>query len=523
MFTRHGIKLGLWTAFIFISPPLLADGFHGSLLEAVFITLQNEQSIAASQQQIIGAEGQVLTGHSVFETTINTSISQNQTYTPFPIATTAAIGSSVPDIKSRQTSYSLGVSQKQSYGLIINPVLSVIRIEDNYINQASPSSGNATINFTLPLLKGWGSAVNTAPEESAKFAREAATYNYSHTLTASITKTVSSYWDYLGAKKSLDVAKIAEARAETLLSDARKLAQGDEIPASDIIKYEAKLAGQVSVRIAAEQRLKAARGALFNAMNITDGLEESTTLKNDDFPEPEQANLGLLTDTENLTRLIDNAKKRRFDVVAAEYNLQAAETLATAAQIDNKSRLDLTVSVGYNGLINGKSATQSYLALSNPASGANAAATLNYAIPVTNSANRGQVLQTSAAARQAQIELEALNNSVTTDARVQLNNLLTAVAQLEQTRKQLGLQTTVYENEKRKYYAGMSTVIDLFTNESQLTSYQINMVDARRNFAQALILFRFSTGTLLTHDQDGQSINKAQLTTLPNPSSFMTN
>jgi outer membrane protein TolC len=427
----------------------------------------------------------------------------------------------MPDINSRQTGYSLGVSQRQAFGLVINPVLSVIRIEDS--NKTSPSSGNVAINFTLPLLKGWGSAVNTAQEESAKLAHEAATYNYSHTLTASITKTVTSYWDYLGAKKSLDVAKIAETRAETLLDDARKLAQGDEIPASDVIKYEVKLAGQISVRIAAEQRLKAARGALLNAMNITDGLEESSTSSNDDFPEPDQANLGLLTDTENLSNLIDGAKDRRFDVMAAEYNLQSAETLATAAHIDNKSRLDLTVSVGYNGLINGKSATQSYLAFNNPASGANAGATLNYAIPVTNSANRGQVLQTSAAAQQAQIELEALNNIVTTDARVQLNNLRTALAQLEQARKQLEMQTRVYENERRKYHAGLSTVIDLFTNESQLTNYQTNMVDAQRNFAQALILFRFNTGTLLTHGQDGQSIDKAQLTTLPIPSSFMTN
>ena len=84
------------------------------------------------------------------------------------------------------------------------------------------------------------------------------------------------------------------------------------------------------------------------------------------------------------------------------------------------------------------------------------------------------------------------------------------------------MQAKVYENEKRKYHSGLSTVIDLFTNESQLTSYQGNMVEAQRNFAQALILFRFSTGTLLTHQQDGQTLNKTQLTSLPSPSSFIT-
>jgi hypothetical protein len=46
-------------AFTFVNAPLLADEFHGGLLDAVFITLQNEQTIASSQQQIIGTEGQV--------------------------------------------------------------------------------------------------------------------------------------------------------------------------------------------------------------------------------------------------------------------------------------------------------------------------------------------------------------------------------------------------------------------------------------------------------------------------------
>lgn len=501
-----------------ISPVLLADPFQGGLLDAVFITLQNEQAIASSKQQIIGSEGQVLTGHSVFETTINTSLSQNQAITP----ATLAAGYPVTEINSTQTAYSLGVSQKQTYGLIINPVLSVSRINDNYTNQASPSSSNAVINFTLPLLKGWGSAVNTAPEESAKLGREAAAYNYSHTLTASITRTVSNYWSYLAANKLLDVAKTAEARAETLLNDARKLAQGDEIPASDVVKYEVKLVGQIAVRIAAKQSLIAARGALLNAMNIIDDRLADGAPPDDTFPIPGQANLDLLTDTENLTQLIDYSKDRRFDVIAAQYSFQSAETLATAASLDNKSRLDLTLSVGYNGIINGKSVAQSPLSLGNPASGANVGAMLNYAIPVTNSANRGQVLQTSAAAQQAKIQLDALNNSVTTDARVQLNNLRTALAQLEQAHKQLEMQAKVYENEKRKYHSGLSTVIDLFTNESQLTSYQGNMVEAQRNFAQALILFRFSTGTLLTHQQDGQTLNKTQLTSLPSPSSFIT-
>jgi outer membrane protein TolC len=416
----------------------------------------------------------------------------------------------------------LGVSQRQTYGLIINPVISVNRISDNYTNQVSPSIGNAGINFILPLLKGWGKPVNTAPEESAKMAREAAIYNYSYTLTASITRTVVSYWNYLGAKKMLDVTQIAEERSQSLLDNAHKLVQGENIPASDIIKYETKLAAAISNRITANQNMIGARGLLLNAMNITDDMEGGFIPPEDSFPEPEQANLELLNDTATVANLITETKNRRFDVMAADYSRQSTEILATAAHIDNKSRLDLMINVGYSSLANGNSAVEPYLAFNNWASGPNAGVTLNYAIPVTSSANRGQVLQTAAVAEQSKIQLEALNNSVTNDARVQINNLRAVLIVLEQAHKQLDLQTIVYGNEKKKYSAGISTIIDLFTQESLLTSNQGSLVAAQTAFANALIQVRFYSGTLLTHNQDGQSLNKNQLTTLPSPSALMT-
>jgi hypothetical protein len=149
---------------LLLTNPLLADNFHGNVLDAVFLTLQNEQAIAASKQQILGADGQVLTGHSVFETSINASISQQKNNTLGNLQ----FGHQYPAVASNQTNYNLGVTQRLTYGLTINPVLSVSRYSDNYANRAAPSVGNAAINFTLPLLKGWGKAVNTAPEASGK-------------------------------------------------------------------------------------------------------------------------------------------------------------------------------------------------------------------------------------------------------------------------------------------------------------------------------------------------------------------
>lgn len=73
------------------------------------------------------------------------------------------------------------------------------------------------------------------------------------------------------------------------------------------------------------------------------------------------------------------------------------------------------------------------------------------------------------------------------------------------------------------YQAGLSSLLDLFTTESQLTATQLQWVQVQRDFAQALALFRFQTATLLlpAPDEEQSSTNiqllPNSLTTLPLP------
>jgi outer membrane protein TolC len=155
------------------------------------------------------------------------------------------------------------------------------------------------------------------------------------------------------------------------------------------------------------------------------------------------------------------------------------------------------------------------------AHGANVGVTLNYTLPSGDFERQGLILQREAAAEQAQTNLDALRLRARSDAVTQLEALRSAIAQLDKTSAQRRLQTTIFENEKRSYRAGLSTLLDLFTTESQLTAYQTGWVQAQRNFAQALVLFRFQTASLLLPGKESNSLlddsplQAESLTTLP--------
>ena len=87
--------------------------------------------------------------------------------------------------------------------------------------------------------------------------------------------------------------------------------------------------------------------------------------------------------------------------------------------------------------------------------------------------------------------------------------------QLEQQQLQVRLQAQVFANERKKYRLNQSTVLDLLTVETRLTTDELAVIDARRRLAQALVGYRYETGTLLNAEGDVQNLTLQTLTTLP--------
>lgn len=484
-----------------------SQAFSGSLLDAVRLGLRQSATIAGSRQQVVQGEGVLLSAQAPFDTQWSAGLRQQRSYLP-----AAAGGSAL----THQFGWQAGASRRLASGMVLNPTLSVDRIRDDGFNSNGPSSGTLALNVLLPLRKGSSSDVNLAPVASAGEALQAAQSGYRHSLGQSIARTATAYWELVAAGRTLDLARLAEARSRKLLADARKLAGADEIPRADLLKYEARRAMQEGSRLVAEQQLFEAAQGLAQAMNVPLASVEAAGAV-DTFPQPQEAGLALLQDTAAFDQLVAGSVDRRQDVRAARQRVAAARTLAEAAQRDSGTQLDVGFGVGYAGLGPEKSALGTLRTLGRPAPGPNVSLTLNYVLPAGDFERRGLLLQRQAAAEQAAIEHEALRTQVDGEVRAQLTALRSAAARLERAEHQRQLQTTIFYNEQRSYQAGLSTLLDLFTTESQLTEVQAAWIQAQRDFAQALVLFRYQTASLPQSDADLATLDAATLTTLPDP------
>jgi outer membrane protein TolC len=334
--------------------------------------------------------------------------------------------------------------------------------------------------------------------------------NLRHTTASRVSRSVNAYWDYLAALQALEIRRLSENRSLLLLDDARRLAKGDEIPQADVLQYEAQVARDRGLHIAAEQSLVEARMALVLAMGMAGQPEMSMPAPSDDFPELPAAVMEALSRPWPYSALA-----ARFDVRAQQRRVDAAEILYEATRRDPVSQLDLTLSVGYSGLRENRSALAAWQALNAPAAGLNASIGLVYVLPVQGNARAGLVRQRAALAEQARLELDGLLQAAHATVSVQRGSVSSAALQLEQARQQVRLQTQVFADERKKYRLGLATVLDLLTAEARLTADELGVIDARRRLAQALASYRFETATLLGTDGDEQRITMESLTTLP--------
>lgn len=501
--------LALLPLFFGLTPRAGAQSFSGRLIDAVAITLEQDASLANSRQQVLASEGAVLSARAPFDRVWNATASHQRNFTPL------AAASGGFDFEQRQHSYKAGVTQRLENGLVVNPVMTVTRTQDNGANQIPQSSANVALNVVIPLLKGRGAEVNQAGVSSAQLSAQSARSTYRHTLAQSIARTVNAYWDLVAARRSLELAQAAQDRANGLEANALKLANAGEIPTADLLKYQARHVSQASQRLAAQQQVVQATLVLAQAMNVSPQLLGTAVTTLDEFPRLDEVNVSLISNESAIARLLEAGLERRADVRAAKDRARAARVIADAARNDKSNQLDLTVSLGYNGLIEGQSALHSVRALGQLGRGPNLSLSLNYTLPAGEFESRGLIQQREAAAEQARIDHESLRLRAQGDARAQVEALRAAIGTVQKASDQRALQTRIFENERRAYQAGLSTLLDLFSAESQLTSVQTEWVQALRSFAQALVLFRLQTASLVAPDGDTFQLEAATLVTLP--------
>lgn len=520
-------KQMLWLCLLLLGSAIsiAQTAIEGSLLQLANLTLDKSPIIKQNNLTIDQAEANYQTQKSIFDYELLSGLSYN--FNRLTLFDADPIHPFVSDnLKTNSTGFSVGLQKRFRTGLVAAITTEYSGVSNNFpFNDFGEEVGAdisdhitaTTFSLTQPLLRGNSRAVTTAFEEAAKLAVESTKENNELNNAFQIFEMGSAYWQYVGAYKTLEIFKGNEDRVRNALEITQELVKADKRPESDLLQFNADLADQERQTTAARQNLYNAKINLGRAIGISEQQSHNIGNPLDSFPSIEGSHYSKEISVENMISL---SRKKRTDISAIQKTQQGLELQLKAARNSKLPQLDLTGFYTYSGQASGGGAEQFFSALGNrPGRNQTAGLSLNFFIPVNNNNAKANFALSKIAVENQQISYDNLVRNIDLNVSVALNNLENTVLIVNKAKEALEYNQKVFENEQVKFQNGLTTVLNLILFQDRLTFAYLEYLQAKQQFAIALLSLRFQTGTLYnTIENKGLSnvLSKETFYTIPN-------
>jgi outer membrane protein TolC len=484
-----------------------------TIIEALSRALQNNPVVQSHQAQVAIDRGVQMQAAGQFDTTLLSGATQTRVFTPLPAADLAAL--QIEHEITDTTLVSVGESKLFRNGASIASTYSLERVRDTYNAPSAVDASQLSLSISVPLLRGRGHGVVDAQELAAGAEVEASLLDLNQTIAQLLEQTALDYWNVQAAARYVVIARDAETRGHTYVDNVTALSRADHVPHSDLNEVNANLADRAANRLAAEQQLVAARGQL--AIDIGQGAAEMTTFPEIADPFPLAENQQPPSDRPAALKFyIDQALQHRADVLAARKRIQEASILKHAAANALLPQININFGTGYVLAKEGRSAQTFFKSTySGDPGGPNAVAGITFSFPPANHAARGQYIQAAGAVHQDELQTVTVERSVASALMVEVQDVRNAIARVTEARESVRSFRAALEGEREKYRVGLGSVVDVLTVEDRLTTALTSEVLADQVYADAIVQFRFLTGTLIAPDQSAQVLPADIFATLP--------
>jgi outer membrane protein len=492
------------------------------LIEMASRAFELNPTMKRSAFTIQDAEANLQVQRSVFDFNSYSSLSlRNSNYSLFDADPRNQFVDKV--LKSNTTDFSAGFRKRLRSGQLtdisLNYGFNNSNLPFNSFNEnVGAYWGNhlSTINASLtqPLMRGRGRDIATTLERTSYLFIENTKRNNEFTNSLEILQIGFAYWNYYTAFKNLEIYKQNESRVRNVLGITKELVKADKKPAGDIVQINADLVNQEKATILAEQNLYETRLNLGRVIGLSN--EESLLL---DIPLNEFPTISTSDYRNNLDKnaFIKVAKDKRADLKAVRKISEALVMQYKLAENNTKPQLDLTGFIFHGSASTGNGIGETFSSFTNN-QGRNmgVGARLTFTFPVNNNLAKGNLAKSNIALNDQKVANENLQRNIELNISNALNNLNNSVLVLGKAKEALDNYKEAFSNEQAKFQTGLTTILSLILFQERLTSSELQYLQAYQQFANSIVNLRHETGTLISQDSKGFSIDQKAFYLIPN-------
>ena len=505
----------------FASPLLGQTKIKCNLLEVTNRAFEKNPTIKSAANVIKDAEGSYLVQKSIFDYNLFSELSYKKSrYNLYDADPRNQFINEV--LKSNSLDFSTGLQRKFRTGQLAELGVNYSFNNSNYpINDygevINPFLGNhiGSLSFTLtqPLLRGRGKNIVTASEKISELYIENAKDNFGFSNSYEILKIGSAYWSYYTAYKSLEIYQQNENRVRNVLEMTTELVKADKKPAGDLAQINADLANQERLTSVAQQSLYEAKLNLGLVIGLSEEESVNLDIPIDVFPEVLSSGFTSSLNSEDFIKL---ALENRNDLKGNQQLYSALEKQVEISENNTKPQLDLAGFVFYGSSKPGNGLSTAFSSFTNnQGQNLGGGARLTFSFPLNNNLAKGNLAKSEIALSDQQIVNENLKRNIGININNAVYNLKNSVLVLEKAKQSLDNYREAFNNEQMRFQTGLTTLLNLIIFQERLTSSELEYLNANLQFANAIIALRHETGTLISRDEKGFSVNTEYFYTIP--------
>ena len=471
------------------------------LVDAIRSTLIAHPDQIIAQQQTQQSQSIVLLQESVFDTSFSGSMGFNRDVLPLGASIQSSYGNrSVAD----QLDLGLSSSTLLPWGMAIQPGIGLSRsrvgYDPDFVSPTAPTNlASAGLTITQPLLRNAGRVGTAGPLMAARASADRAGLLQQVTARTLAFRTALAYWDWVYAKRRVEVLGASLQRMTKLVADVSALVEEGQSPAADLIQLQAQEAQRRSQEIKARNAEFVAQRSLGEAMGLPFSEIQVLAPPVDVLPSVRQNLEGELRNPEPF---IEHALTHRFEIHAQEKHLDSKDILRRTAKRNRLPSVNLEMGLAYYGLVEDTHPASFFTSAGKNIQGLSGGTTLSLLLPAQNRAARSDFLVQESKYRVAEQDLIKLRRSVKISVVQAINSLQTKIKELQFRSDTVRFYEQSVDGEKVKWREGLGTIIDVLLTEDKLTNAVLGQTDAQYQFALGLAQMTFELGRLSFQTED---------------------
>ncbi len=400
---------------------------------------------------------------------------------------------------------------------------------NNRLSDLNPSgSGNMSLTFSQPLLRGFGVATNNRNIRIAKNDMRVSDLVFEQQVITTVSAIINLYWDLVSFNEDVKVRKAALALSEKLYSDNKKQVEIGTLAPIEIVRAEAEIASRQQDLTLSETAVLQQETIIKNALSRTG--TSSPAVSEARIVPTDSLQLSTNEPVQPIQDLVEMALKSRPELKQTEINIENTKIGMAGNRSQLLPSLDVTGGFQNNGLA-GQANFLRASAVADPFFIGGFGNTLaqifrrNYpdynvgfslSVPLRNRSAQADYIRESLQLRQAEIRQRQQLNQIRVDVQNALIGVTQARARYLTAQKNRTLQEQTLDAEQKKYALGASTIFFVIQAQRDLATAQAQEVSAMAAYSRAKVQMEFVTGqTLQAHDINIGEAKKGKVSRAP--------